>query len=115
MTNAQIIESAKQELLKEGLIKATGRFFRLVMEDGSEVILPETEEIHTFQAWKSIGYCVKKGEKAVTKLRIWKHTTKIETLQNQDGAQIEQESSRMFMKDASFFSASQVERIAARA
>lgn len=112
MTNHEIIEHAKQELLAQGLIKATGRVFQVEMEDGSIIQVPEAEEIHTFAAWKSIGYCVKKGQKAVAKIRIWKHTVKTETLPMEDGSQIEQEAQRMFMKDACFFSASQVERIA---
>lgn len=89
MTNEQIIYSHAMELVEEGKIREI---------DG----MPEA--IHTFQAWKKLGYCVKKGEKAVAQFYIWKCVSK-ET-QNSDGMTEEQK--RMFMKKASFFSASQV-------
>lgn len=112
MTNEQIIENAKQKLLAQGILKPTGRtlFFRL--DDGSEIELPEAEEMHTFQAWKSRGFSVRKGEKAIARLSIWKYITRKESIPMQDGTIQEQEASRMYMKDACFFSRSQVDRIA---
>ena len=64
------------------------------------------EECHTYGKWKSMGYQVKRGSKALFKATIWKYTSKknIET---------DDEESRMFMKTASFFGRSQVERIGA--
>ena len=112
MTNEQIIENAKQELLQQGLLKPTGRILTARLEDGSEIQIPEAEEMHTFRAWKSRGYYVRKGEKAVTRLSIWKHITRKETIPMQDGTVQEQDASRMYLKDAFFFSQSQVERIA---
>lgn len=104
MTNAQIIFSAEQELAKDGKIRYTGRTFEAQDEKGQPVIIKETEPIHTFQAWKELGFVVKKGQKAITKLTIWKHTTKTDK-------ETGEESSKMFMKTASFFSAEQVEAI----
>lgn len=112
MTNEQIIENAKQELLAQGILKPTGRILTARLEDGSEIQIPEAEEMHTFQAWKSRGYYVRKGEKAVTRLSIWKYITRKETIPMQDGTVQEQDASRMYLKDAFFFSQSQVERIA---
>lgn len=105
MTNAQIIFTAEQELAKDGKISYTGRTFEAQDENGETVIIRETEPIHTFQAWKELGYSVKKGQKAIVKLTIWKHTTKTDE-------ETGQQTSKMFMKTASFFSASQVEAIA---
>lgn len=31
-----------------------------------------TEEVHTYAKWKSLGFQVKKGEKAVINTRLWK-------------------------------------------
>lgn len=64
------------------------------------------EECHTYGKWKSMGYQVKRGSKALFKATIWKYTSKknIET---------DNEESRMFMKTSSFFGRSQVERIGA--
>lgn len=67
-------------------------------------MISENEEIHTFQKWKSLGYTVKRGEKAVASFTIWKHTTKTD---KESG----EESAAMFMKKAHFFSTSQVEKI----
>lgn len=105
MTNAQIIFSAEQELAEQGVIKYTGREYKALLPDGTETTIKETEPLHTFQAWKSLGYSVKKGQKAVTKLQIWKHTVK-------KNPETDEEKARMFMKVAAFFSASQVEKIA---
>lgn len=88
ITNNQIVFSAWLELVAAGTIT-------------------ENETIHTFDYWRSIGYTVKRGEKAVTALTIWKHTTKHTA--NDDGSITDD--SRMFMKKAYFFSTSQVEKL----
>ena len=85
MTNAEIVAFAWGQLVGSGVISAE-------------------EEIHTFAKWKSLGYVVKCGEKAVTKLTIWKHTVKTD---KESG----EEETAMFMKTAAFFSTSQVEKI----
>lgn len=85
MTNAEIVAFAWGQLVGSGAISSE-------------------EEIHTFAKWKSLGYSVKKGEKAITKLTIWKHTSKV-------NAETQEEETAMFMKTAAFFSTSQVEKI----
>lgn len=57
-----------------------------------------TEEVHTFQRWKSKGFSVKKGEKAVFKTSIWKAVPD----KDHEGEV------KMFMKNSAFFTASQV-------
>lgn len=117
MTNAQIIFNAEQQLAEQGIIKYTGRVFKTLDDAGNEIELKETEEIHTFNHWKANGYKVRKGEHAVAKFTIWKHTgAKVETVPTQDGKEAEVvDRGRMFMKMAAFFSASQVEPIEAGA
>ena len=66
------------------------------------------EELHTFAAWKSLGYQVKKGEKSAHKLAIWKRTVK--QIKNEETGSQDEETN-MFMRTASFFLASQVEKI----
>ena len=85
MTNAEIVAFAWGQLVGSGVISAN-------------------EEIHTFQKWKSLGYTVKRGEKAITKLTIWKHTSRT-------NKETQEEETAMFMKQAAFFSTSQVEKI----
>lgn len=84
ITNAQIIGQGWANLVMEGLIG------------------PE-EQIHTFAAWKDLGYSIKKGEKAITKLTIWKYAGKKdkETEEETDG--------HCFLKTACFFASHQVE------
>lgn len=88
ITNAQIIMTAWAELVSSGIIS-------------------EEEEIHTFDYWKKSGYTVKRGEKSIVKIPIWKHTTKTSTDDNGNAV----ETSSMFMKAAYFFSTKQVEKI----
>ncbi len=66
-----------------------------------------TEDIHTFQKWKSLGYCVKKGEKSEIRFPIWKHTAK--KVVNGDGETVEV--GKLFLKTACFFKRSQVEKL----
>ena len=113
MTNAQIIGAAAQALAEEGKIKYTGRVIKALNPEGKEVEIKETEAIHTFAAWKELGYQVQKGQKAVVALTIWKHTkAKQDSLKDKDGNELQfVDKGRMFMKTAHFFSASQVAKI----
>lgn len=113
MTNAMIIENAKQELAKAGTLKYTGRVFTGKDDTGKEITWKEVEDIHTFAAWKSIGYSVKKGEHAKAQITIWKQG-KARIVKDDDGNETEKPA-RMFMKLAYFFTFDQVEPIAARA
>lgn len=105
MTNNEIIFRTQLALLADGKIKATGRTLRLKAADGTLQDIPEPEAIHTFAAWKDLGYSVRKGEKAVAKFAIWKYASKVDEETN------EEIDRRLFMKNAAFFSASQVEAI----
>lgn len=105
MTNEMIIYNKSVELMESGKIGKTGRQFETEDENGNKIMLDEPEAIHTFQAWKAKGFSVKKGEKAVAQFYIWKCVTK----QVADDNNMTEEQKRMFMKKASFFSASQVQ------
>ena len=109
MTNNQIIFNASQQLAEAGRIGYTGRVFQMATPDGETITVKETEPIHTFQHWKELGYSVRKGEKAVAKLTIWKHTTR-KPKADEDGETAEAES-KMFMKVSAFFALSQVQPI----
>lgn len=99
MTNNAIIEKAKNQLFAEGKI-------------GSNTVITEEvevpEEIHTYAMWKSLGYQVKKGEKAIAKFSIWKYVSK-KSKEKED--EEEAETSKMFLKASSFFKFSQVEKV----
>ena len=78
------------------------------------------EEVHTFAMWKSLGYQVKKGEKALFQTMLWKKkkdkkqaTNKNET-DEQQGDNKEKEVknyNNFFMAKSSMFGRSQVELI----
>lgn len=106
MTNAQIIMNQSIELMKAGIIGTTGRQFEatIINGDGEEekIVIDEPEEIHTYATWKKLGYQVQKGEKAIAKFTIWKHVVK--KAKSED----EEDESKMFLKQASWFKASQV-------
>jgi hypothetical protein len=75
-TNSEIILRNSLELMKEGVLKPTGRVFVQELADGTKVELPEPEPIHTYNGWKDRGYQVKRGEHAKASFTIWKYTGK---------------------------------------
>jgi antirestriction protein ArdC len=107
MTNAQIVFNAQIELMKAGIIGTTGNTLEMQLPDGTTETMPEPEAIHTYKTWKRLGYQVRRGEKAITDLHIWKYTTK----KKSDTATAEDEESKMFFTKAYFFSAAQVDKI----
>ena len=115
MTNAMIILLESVKLMEEGIIKGTGVKAKVTQADGSIKELDMPEEIHTYNAWKSKGFQVKKGEKAVAKFPIWKYTAKVskevaEAVDETDTDHIEG-TGKMFMKISAFFTRSQVEPV----
>ena len=68
MTNEMIIFKESQKLMNDGILQGSGVFATVEFEDGArQVEMPE--EIHTFQAWKSLGYSVKKGKRLLQNSR----------------------------------------------
>ena len=109
MTNEQIILNVRLQLMEEGKIGSTGRFFEMQGQDGTLKKVPEPEEIHSFSRWKECGYGVKKGEKAIAKVEIWKYAESKKTVDGKLESDEEETKERIFKKSAFFFSASQVE------
>lgn len=109
MTNAQIILESSIFLMEQGLLKPTDQKVIITDEQGSrEVFMPEP--IHTFAAWRAMGYSVKKGEHAIAKFPIWKMVGKQK--QDEDDEKDDQKrTGRMFMKVAFFFTADQVKKL----
>jgi hypothetical protein len=118
MTNNEIIFWSSVELMNQGILGTTGRVFKGKDPEGNPVELMEPEQIHTFQAWKERGYIVKKGEKSIATIRIWKYSKKtlgevpVTNLETGETTMEMVEKENMFKKDAYFFKASQVEKIA---
>lgn len=63
--------------------------------------------LHTYAKWQSMGYQVKKGEKSMHRITIWKGCTK--TKVNDDGEEVT--TSKVIMKESCFFTLAQVEPI----
>lgn len=103
MTNEMIIFKERCRLYDAQILPGTGRFFEIETETGEKKQLEEPEEIHTFAGWKERGFVVKRGQHAITKIVIWKYTTK--KAKNPDEADEE----RMFQKLSYFFAPEQVE------
>ena len=102
MTNEQIIFNNRMELMKAGIIGTTGKNIVIEDEEGRKTLTREPEQIHTYMEWKRRGYTVKHGEKAVSEIPIWKCRG------GRKGKEGEVQG-KMFMKQAFFFKASQVE------
>lgn len=113
MTNETIIFNNSIQLMKEGVLDGIGEFMTIKYDNGHTEEVEVPEPIHTYQAWKTMGYQVRKGEKAIAKFAIWKYSEK---KAKEDNAEIGVKKgdiikSNMFMKMAAFFKSSQVERI----
>lgn len=120
MTNAQTIFNESVKLMKDGIIGTTGKQITITYEkDGETVseVINEPEPIHAFATWKALGFKVKKGEKSIAKIDIWKCTVKPETMTSKDengnDVTITEDCKNMFRKTAYFFTFNQVEPITA--
>ena len=73
MTNAQIIFNKSIELMENGQLNGTGKYITIltVNENGEEEKkqIEEPEAIHTYAAWKQLGFQVKKGSKAIAQIK----------------------------------------------
>ena len=108
MTNEMIIFANSTRLMDEGVLKGSGMFIEVEDYESGEIRSVEIpEEIHTFAAWKTKGYAVKKGEHAVARFPIWTYSGK----KKQDDE--EESNGHVFMKTAHFFTRAQVEKICA--
>lgn len=92
-----IIFKERINLMKKGILKSTGNKIIVKNEKGEKVELEEPEEIHTYEGWKALNRQVKRGEKSITTLMIWKHTVK------KDKKKDDKEEEKMFMTKAFFF------------
>ena len=104
MTNAMIIMFQQEALAEAGILEYTGREIEVTLPDESVMTFKEVEPIHTYSRWKDLGFQVQKGETAIAKFKVWKHTSK-------KNKETDEDESRMFMKTASFFKQSQVKEI----
>ena len=116
MTNSQIILLEQIRLQEEGVLKYTGKQIKVFNPASQEYeMVDEIQPIHTYQAWKSLGYQVKKGQKAVAKFPVWKYMVSMskkdaELVDETDTEHIEGKG-KMYMKVAAFFTDEQVEPI----
>lgn len=110
MTNNQIILQHAITLMEQGVIGSTGRTFTVEEEDGSQRTVQEPEPIHTFAAWRSLGYTVRKGQKACAKFPIWRHQA-AGTRKSRKTGEEESTEEKMYLTDAFFFSLQQLEPI----
>lgn len=104
MTNAMIIMFQQEALAEAGILEYTGREIEVALPDESVMTFKEVEPIHTYSRWRELGFQVQKGETAIAKFKVWKHTSK-------KNKETDEDESRMFMKTASFFKQSQVKEI----
>lgn len=113
MTNEKIILNESIRLMREGVLKGTGKFATIENEDGTKFEIELPEEIHTFNGWKERGFSVKKGEKSKIKFPIWKYTSKEKPAEELTGNPIEDAPiTNMFLKLSAFFTFNQVEKMA---
>lgn len=101
-----IILNARFDLMEEGILQGTGNIIEVEDENDEKKQIEEPEEIHTYQWWKALHRQVKRGEKLIATIQIWKHTTK------KPKEADEEEQEKMFLTKAFFFTEAQTEVIA---
>lgn len=106
MTNEMIILNARFDLMEEGILQGTGNIIEVEDENGEKKQIEEPEQIHTYQGWKSLNRQVKRGEKSIATIQIWKHTTQKSKAEDEDDQE------KMFLTKAFFFRETQTEAIA---
>lgn len=106
MTNEMIIFNNRLSLMEDGILQGTGNTITVENEEGEKIELEEPEQIHTYAGWKTLNRQVKRGEKSIATILIWKHTTK------KPKEKEEEEQEAMFMTKAFFFRECQTEAIA---
>ena len=83
-TTNDIIFQVAMDLLEAGTIRGTGHMMKAqTLNDEGELVetmVEEPEALHTFARWKAKGYMVRKGEKAVAKVGLWKPNKGGETM-----------------------------------
>ena len=101
-----IILNARFDLMEEGILQGTGNIIEVEDENGEKKQIEEPEQIHTYQGWKSLNRQVKRGEKSIATIQIWKHTTQKSKAEDEDDQE------KMFLTKAFFFRETQTEAIA---
>ena len=92
--------------MEEGILQGTGNIIEVEDENGEKKQIEEPEQIHTYQGWKSLNRQVKRGEKSIATIQIWKHTTQKSKAEDEDDQE------KMFLTKAFFFRETQTEAIA---
>lgn len=105
MTNEMIILLESVKLMEEGILKPTRKVVTVEDAEGNVKKVKMPEEIHTYSAWKSKGYQVQKGQKAIAQFPVWKMVVKKSEEEDKPDTQ------KMYMKNAHFFTKAQVEKI----
>lgn len=111
MTNEQIIFNAACSLMEQGIIGGTGKFVTVEDEDSKKIQLEAPEAIHTYAKWKELDRQVKKGEKAIAKITIWKAGKRKAAEEENANNEETEEKLKLFMKTAAFFKLDQTEAI----
>lgn len=114
MTNSQLIQN-----------KAISE--NIYTEDELELFFEKNEflPLNTFQGWKSLGYSVKKGEKAKIKTKLWKYTNhktrglteeeyeKLSQIMDKvpENEEVPEKPNHYYLAPAALFDISQVQRV----
>ena len=109
MTNEMIIMMESVRLMKEGVIKGTGKFAEAKINGKIEKFeIPE--EIHTYERWRKMGYQVQKGQTSFIKFKVWFYTGRNGRSQEvEEGAENStQQRGKCYMRMTAFFTADQV-------
>lgn len=108
MRNEEIIFKESLKLMQSGKIGSTGRKMIFTNADGEKMEVLEPESIHTYAGWKAHGRQVKRGEKSIATIVIWKQVKKKKKGEEENKTE---ETEVMFLTKAFFFRECQTEEI----
>lgn len=112
LTNEMIILNERLRLLKEGVLKSTGRTLEFTDDAGECHKYEEPEPIHSFSYWKNTGRIVKKGSKAIAAFPIWIMKKKKKNDNDDIDAKYDEEDEKqMYLKKTFFFTYDQTEEV----
>lgn len=115
MTNEQIIMLESVRLMNDGILSGSGIYGSYTDKNGNEIKIELPESIHTFAAWKALGFIVRKGEHAIASFPVWTYREKrgngADENQEENGETDGKKRGKMYLKKAFFFRSSQVEKL----
>lgn len=107
--NEMLIMMESVRLMKEGILKGSGKFTEAEI-NGKIERFEIPEEIHTYNKWKELGFQVQKGETSFIKFRVWyfRKGRQEQEIEGDAAENSQRRGGKCYLKMTAFFTADQV-------